>query len=322
MGLEAPEEIWAAYPFELSGGQTQRVAIALATLGSPQVLLADEVTAELDPQSRAGILQLLRNHADAGAAVLMVTHDLAAAAAYADQTVVMEAGRIVDQGRSASLLNAPGAPLTQAWARSLARPREEQHSTASASSSPVALRCSAVRRDLHGQGRHTVALDDVDLEIRRGEAIAIVGPSGSGKSTLVGVLAALDRPDTGAVRINDADVWGRSPRQIRELRRSVGLLFQDALSSFDPRYTVRQVIAEGLTEDSTSTEEDLLRTVGLEVELLSRRPESLSGGAMPACCSGEGTGGIANDPARRRADEWSGCPCSKPTHRCHQPNQA
>lgn len=299
VGLEDAERIWAAYPFELSGGQAQRVAIALATLGDPHVLLADEVTAELDPHSRAGVLQLLRDHADAGGAVLMVTHDLAAAAQYADRSVVMEAGRVIDQGPSASLLDAPSAPLTLAWAASLARPATLDHDLGARPSS-VALRCVGVRRELRGQGRHTVALDDIDLDIHRGEAIAIVGPSGSGKSTLVGVLAALDRPDAGAVRISTADVWRQSPPQIRRLRRNVGLLFQDALSSFDPRYTVRQVIAEGLMKGSTTSEEELMNTVGLDAALLGRRPVTLSGGQCQRVALARA---LATEPTILLADE-------------------
>ncbi len=303
VGLENPEHIWAAYPFELSGGQAQRVAIALATLDDPQVVLADEVTAELDPHSRAKVLQLLRDHADSGGAVLMVTHDLAAAAQYADQTVVMQDGQVIEQGPSGSLLDEATAPLTRAWAASLARPFEpRQREPAASLPRPLALECSGVRRELHGQGRHTLALDGIDLDIYRGEAVAVVGPSGSGKSTLVGVLAALDRPDVGEVSVNGSDVWGHSPAQIRELRRSIGLLFQDALSSFDPRYTVRQVIAEALAKDSATTEENVLNMVGLDADLLSRRPATLSGGQCQRVALARA---LATEPAVLLADEPS-----------------
>ncbi len=302
VGLDSPAQVWASYPFELSGGQAQRVAIALATLWDPQVVLADEVTSELDPRSRAEVLRLLRDHADSGGAVLTVTHDLAAAAQYADETVVMQEGRVVQQSPSAGMLDEATAPLTRAWARSLARPFELRRPDPAVSlASQVALRCSGVRRELHGQGRHTLALDAIDLDIHAGEAIAIVGPSGSGKSTLVGVLGALDRPDAGEVSVNGSDVWAQSPSRIRRLRRGVGLLFQDALSSFDPRYTVRQVIAEGLAKDSTTTEENLLNTVGLDADLLSRRPVTLSGGqcqrvALARALAAEPTILLADEP--------------------------
>lgn len=280
VGLENPEGIWGAYPFELSGGQAQRVAIALATLWRPQVLLADEVTAELDPVSQGEVLHLLRDHADRGGAVLLVTHDLAAAARWADETVVIDAGRILERGDSRGLLGSAATPLTRAWSHALTRPvaRTPEAQSVPPATEQSTVSCARVSLTLHGQGRHTLALDDVDLQIRRGEALAVIGRSGSGKSTLIGVLAALERPDTGRLSVNGVDVWGLSPARIRATRRTVGLLFQDALSSFDPRYTVRRVIGEGLGAASATTQADLLIRVGLDPAMLDRRPETLSGG--------------------------------------------
>lgn len=115
LGLPDPDRLWGAYPFGLSGGQAQRVALALATVAEPQVLLADEVTAELDVVSQAEVLDLLRDQADAGRAVLLVTHDLAAAARWADDVVVLDAGRVIEHGPVDDVLRAPTAPLTRAW---------------------------------------------------------------------------------------------------------------------------------------------------------------------------------------------------------------
>jgi ABC-type glutathione transport system ATPase component len=115
VGLPDPDRLWGAYPFELSGGQSQRVALALATVADPFVLLADEVTAELDVVSQAEVMDLLRGQADAGRAVLLVTHDLAAAARWADDVVVLDAGRVVEQGPVDAVLRAPTATLTRAW---------------------------------------------------------------------------------------------------------------------------------------------------------------------------------------------------------------
>lgn len=115
LGLSDPDGLWGAYPFGLSGGQAQRVALALATVAEPEVLLADEVTAELDVVSQAEVLDLLRAQADAGRAVLLVTHDLAAAARWADDVVVLDAGRVIEHGPVGDVLRAPTAPLTRAW---------------------------------------------------------------------------------------------------------------------------------------------------------------------------------------------------------------
>ena len=140
------------------------------------------------------------------------------------------------------------------------------------------MACRGLGRVLEGHGRRTEALRGIDLDIAAGEAVAIVGRSGSGKSTLVGVLAALDRPDAGRLFVDGADVWTLPARQRRAARRRVGLVFQDALSSFDPRYTVAQVIAEALPTRTPHRVPDLLEQVGLDAGFANRRPLTLSGG--------------------------------------------
>ncbi len=111
-GLEDPAALWDAYPFQLSGGQAQRVALALATVGDPPMLLADEITTELDVVTQAGVLDVLREQAGAGRGVLLVTHDLAVAARWADDVVVMAAGRVIENGPATVVLTRPQAALT------------------------------------------------------------------------------------------------------------------------------------------------------------------------------------------------------------------
>jgi ABC-type glutathione transport system ATPase component len=136
-----------------------------------------------------------------------------------------------------------------------------------------------VRRVLHGRGRTTVALDGIDLEVRAGESVAVVGRSGSGKSTLVGVLAGLDRPEAGTVLAGDGrDVWALRERARRAVRRESGLVFQDASASFDPRHTVGRAIAEALPPGADGGVEELLERVGLDPAMAARRPATLSGG--------------------------------------------
>lgn len=142
----------------------------------------------------------------------------------------------------------------------------------------ASLACRSLGRVLEGHGRRTQALSGIDLDVRPGEAVAVVGRSGSGKSTLVGVLSALDRPEAGQLLIDGIDVWAIPARQRRAARRRVGLVFQDALSSFDPRYTVAQVIAEALPAPMRHQVPDLLEQVGLDAGFAARRPVTLSGG--------------------------------------------
>ncbi|GAA2438344.1 ABC transporter ATP-binding protein [Actinomadura vinacea] len=272
-GLD-PAEVWDARPFELSGGQAQRAALALATVLEPGLLVADEVTTALDPVTQAAVLDTIRAQARAdGRAVLLITHDLAVAGRWADEIAVLSEGRVIEQGPSGRILAEPAEPFTRelvAAARldaPFASPDEE-------AGEPVRS-VRAVRRVLHGRGRPTIALDGVDLDVRAGESVAVVGRSGSGKSTLVGVLAGLDRPEAGTVMAGDRDVWAARERDRRAVRREAGLVFQDALASFDPRYTVGRVIAEADPETDVAA---LLERVGLDPELAGRRPATLSGG--------------------------------------------
>ncbi|WP_158587929.1 ABC transporter ATP-binding protein [Actinomadura logoneensis] len=321
-GLDA-DAVWDARPFELSGGQAQRAALALATVLGPDVLVADEVTTALDPVTQAEVLDAVRAQArDEGRAVLLITHDLAVAGRWADEIAVITGGRVVEHGPSGTVLADPEHTFTRSLvaaarleppprppladrsvsdAGGTARGADRDASGADADVSgadadvpdthaggggegAAALSLRGVRRVLggHGRGRTTVALDGIDLDVREGEAVAVVGRSGSGKSTLVGVLAALDRPQDGSVVADGRDVWSLRDGERRALRRRTGLVFQDALASFDPRHTVRRVVAEAAeAADGTAVDGDveaLLTRVGLDPGLADRRPATLSGG--------------------------------------------
>ncbi|MEV5828687.1 ATP-binding cassette domain-containing protein [Spirillospora sp. NPDC052242] len=261
----------AAYPFELSGGQAQRVALALATVHEPPVLIADEVTSALDPVAQAAVLDLVRS-ASSDRAVLLITHDLAAAARWADDIAVMRDGRIVEHGPAARILTHPRTDLARDLAAAATAAVDPPPAPA-ARPSDGSLALRGTTRVLRSRRRATVALDGVDLDVAPGEAVAIVGPSGSGKSTLIGALAALDRPAAGTVLRDGRDVWRLRDRDRRGVRRRTGLIFQDPLASFDPRHTVRQVVAEAGPYD-----DDLLRRAGLDPAVAARRPATLSGG--------------------------------------------
>ncbi|MBB6173933.1 peptide/nickel transport system ATP-binding protein [Nocardiopsis mwathae] len=140
-----------------------------------------------------------------------------------------------------------------------------------------------VCRTLGGRRRRVAALRDVDLDIAAGESVAVVGRSGSGKSTLVGVVAGLDRPHRGTLRVGGVDdVWRAPERERRAVRRRFGWVPQDALTSFDPRYLAGDVVAEALggadTGDTGAAVAALFARVGLDPGLMARRPAAMSGG--------------------------------------------
>lgn len=282
----------SAYPFELSGGQAQRVALALATVHEPPVLIADEVTTALDPVTQATVLDLVR--AQAGdRAVLLITHDLRAAARWADDVAVMQDGRIIEHCPARQVLERPKTGLTRELVAVGASAPTSPAPTATGDGDHLAVR--NLRRVLSSRRRTTLALDGIDLGVRPGEAVAIVGRSGSGKSTLIGALAALDRPDQGAVLRDGHDVWAMRDRERRAARHRAALIFQDPLASLDPRRTVRQVIAEAGPYD-----DGLLRYVGLDPAMASRRPVTLSGGECQRVAIARA---LAQKPTALLADE-------------------
>jgi len=163
------------------------------------------------------------------------------------------------------------------------------------------VRLTAVSRTLTGHRRRTMALAGVDLEVVAASSVAVVGRSGSGKSTLVGVLAALDPPDSGTVLVDGQDVWAASAAKRRLARRRVGLVFQDALTSFDPRWRVGQVVSEaGHGRTTPADVAAVLEQVGLDGSFADRRPSTLSGGQRQRVALARA---LAGSPGLLLADE-------------------
>ncbi len=276
------------YPHELSGGQRQRVAIAIAVVLSPRLVIADEPTTALDVTTQAQILDLLlRLVREDGAALILISHDLALVAQAADRVAVMKDGEIVEQGDNAALFKALSHPYTRQLAADAERmPVRVRRSDPTAA--PV-LEAREVVRDYPGPrgflraGPPTRVLPGVSLEIRPGEIVGLVGESGSGKSTLLRALLALDPVQGGEVRLAGAPFTPTSPRRSR---KAIQLVFQDPNGSLDPRWTVERLVAEPLhllktplsPADRRAKVEAVLAKVGLPAEAADRYPHQFSGG--------------------------------------------
>ncbi|MBN8881091.1 peptide/nickel transport system ATP-binding protein [Salana multivorans] len=304
VGVPNPAERIDAYPHELSGGLRQRALIASALAASPALLVADEPTTALDVTVQAQILQLLARLRDSGTALLLISHDLAVVSAVADRILVMKDGLVVERGSTARVLAHPEHPYTRRLLAAVPSSASRGVRLSSPDRLPAPERRPGDRVVVAGRGlvvtypipgggtRH--ALAGVDVELREGEVLGVVGESGSGKSTLARVLLGLHRPEEGEVR---------RPAERLEMQ----LVAQDPLSSFDPRYTVREVIAEPLRErgrlDRAGRREgidDLLRRVGLAPEHADRHPRTLSGGQRQRVAIARA---LAADPSVIVADE-------------------
>ncbi|NQX33469.1 ABC transporter ATP-binding protein [Herbiconiux sp. VKM Ac-2851] len=285
---------------ELSGGLRQRALIASALAASPRLVIADEPTTALDSTVQAQILALLESVRDAGTGLLFISHDLAVVSRIADDVLVMRAGRVVESGPAAQVLGDPQHEYTKALLRAVPTgvPRGVALSAAAASPArPVPAAASTAARpvppvstvpvlEISGVSKRfgdRLAVDDVTLSLPAGTTLGLVGESGSGKTTLARIALGLADPDAGTVRL-DGLPWAPGPERDRRARRPlVGAVYQDALSSFDPRMTVRQILADALRGASAPRPVDellaeLLDNVGLSPSLAGARPLELSGG--------------------------------------------
>ncbi|GAA4845686.1 ABC transporter ATP-binding protein [Luteimicrobium xylanilyticum] len=296
VGVPEPEVRSRQHPHQLSGGLRQRGLIAAGLAGDPDLLVADEPTTALDVTVQAQILDLLALEKQRGATILLISHDLAVVSRIADRVLVMRAGEVVEEGATDDVLRRPQHPYTRELLRAvpsasskglrlvdrtpLVRPEPER--------SAVVLAAEHLRKTyrVHGRaGAHeTVAVDDVSLEVARGETLGIVGESGSGKTTVARIVLGLVEPDSGAVTLGGEPWTGVPESRRRHLRRDVQLIAQDPLGSFDPRYTVGRIVAESLDavgvrgEDRRRRVAEVLDQVRLGASFADRHPRTLSGG--------------------------------------------
>ncbi len=291
-GIADPDIRFDQYPHEFSGGMRQRVLIAMALACRPEVLLADEPTSALDVTVQRLVLDQMGELASSmGAAVMLITHDLALAAERADRVVVMYRGEIVETGTAEQIVNDPQNEYTRrllAAAPGMASPKVIPASSSEGSGkSEVLLQVTGAVKTYRMRGRRDpfIAVDEVDLTIRRGQTVAIVGESGSGKSTTARLALRLEAADRGTVRYRGADVSGLKGSELLAFRRAVQPVFQNPYASLDPRYTIEQVISEPLRVhkigDPSRREAavaELLDKVALPKEFARRYPHELSGG--------------------------------------------
>ncbi|AYH04421.1 dipeptide ABC transporter ATP-binding protein [Pectobacterium parmentieri] len=301
-GIPDPENRAAQYPHELSGGLRQRALIASALAAGPQLLIADEPTTALDATVQKQVLKVFTALAQAGHGVLLITHDLAVVADVADRVIVMQQGSLVEGGEARQILSAPTHPYTRkllaaiptastrgkwlAGADPLQGSIAPSLTTDHITTDTVALTVDRIAVSFkRPDGSRMQAVNQVSLQIKRGETLGIVGESGSGKTTLGKVILALQKPDSGDVRLADSAWSTLTERERRPLRARIQTITQDPLSSFDPQFTVAQILRQPLRlrRDLSENEKQrriltLLEYVGLTPDLLTRRPTALSGG--------------------------------------------
>jgi peptide/nickel transport system ATP-binding protein len=292
--LPDPETRVQSYPHQLSGGQRQRVMIAMAMACEPDLLIADEPTTALDVTVQREILRLMKAlQQRTGMAILFITHDFGVVSEIADRVGVMQKGKLVEVGQTEQLIRCPQHSYSKALIAALPEnlARHEPHTPVSDAEPLIRLRQFQihfpVRKGLFRREVDRVrAVDGVDLEIPRGQILALVGESGSGKTTLGRGILRLTEPTGGQVDFDNTDITQLDRRQLRRFRRHMQIIFQDPISSLNPRLSIAGIITEpmkvhGIGENQEQRLEiarDLLAQVQMEEDALWRYPHEFSGG--------------------------------------------
>jgi peptide/nickel transport system ATP-binding protein len=294
--LNEVERVYRSYVHQLSGGMKQRAMIAMSLAGDPKLLIADEPTSALDVTTQDQILNLLKQlQAELGMSILFITHDLAVAAKMADEIAVMQHGKIVEQGATNIILHDAKHLYTQKLISAL--PTLEKPLVSAEHETLLIVEHLKIYFPIKkGIWSRTIgyfnAVDNVSFALKEGETLSIVGESGSGKTTLAKGIMSLIKPTSGEISILGKSLSKCSARQLRQLREDFQIIFQDPFSAMDPRFTIKEVIEEGMLalsigSDATEREDRInyvLEQVGLKPEHKYRYPHQMSGGQRQRVC--------------------------------------
>ncbi|MBO6866567.1 MAG: ABC transporter ATP-binding protein [Thalassococcus sp.] len=270
-----------SYPHEFSGGQRQRLMIAMALGMKPDILIADEPTTALDVTVQAQILDLLEElQAETQMGLLLITHDLGVVAKVADRVVVMNSGEIVETGTATQVYHNPTHPYTKQLIGAVPGTGEM------AEPMDTAIKPILEINKMGKKYGAFTALQDASLIVLPGETVAIVGESGSGKSTLAKTLLRLEDATSGEALYQGRDLVTMDAAELFALRREIQMVFQDPTQSLNPRMSVYDIISEAFVihpeilpkEKWTARVQELLEQVGLNASHMYRYPHQFSGG--------------------------------------------
>ncbi|HFD12473.1 MAG TPA: ABC transporter ATP-binding protein [Crenotrichaceae bacterium] len=292
-----PEQRIDNFPHQLSGGQRQRVMIAMAIACEPELLIADEPTTALDVTVQKEVLLLMQElQQRRNMGILFITHDFGVVSEIGDQLAVMHQGKLVETGQVNSVLFNPQQAYTKKLIASLPHNLKQhkqplQKVNTSMNTPLIQLNNLKVWFPIKkGLLKHTIgyikAVDDVDLDIPHGQILALVGESGCGKTTLGRSILRLTEPTDGTILINGTDVSTLDRREFRAYRKTLQIIFQDPMSSLNPRLTIATTLTEPMAvhgigeshQQRLQLAEQLLEQVQLSPDYLWRYPHQFSGG--------------------------------------------
>jgi peptide/nickel transport system ATP-binding protein len=285
LGLPDPDTFGNRYPHQVSGGQLQRAMTALALCPLPDLVIFDEPTTALDVTTQIDVLAAIKDAIrETGVAALYITHDLAVVAQVSDEIMVLRGGHMVEYGTTDQIINAPREEYT----RALVSVRSIEHEEKVPSDDPV-LRVEHVTARYRGTDFDV--LHDVNVEVHRGQTLAVVGESGSGKSTLARVITGLLPPSEGQITFADRTLSPTLSGRSREDLREVQMIYQMADVAMNPRQTVGTIIGRPLEfyfglkgEAKRARVAELLDEIEMGTGFIDRYPAELSGGQKQRVC--------------------------------------
>lgn len=288
--LADAESIMGKYPHQLSGGQRQRVIIALALACGAEFLIADEPTRNLDVTIQASVLKLLKEiQVKHGMTVLFIANNLSLVSAFCDRVGILYGGKIIEENTAAALVEAPQQEYTKVLIDAV---RAESRAAEPPQNGGVLLRVEHLKKyfDINDELRHQKhltlkAVDDVSFELKKGEVLGIVGESGCGKSTLVNTILNLFEPTEGKVYFEGQDVFADAKKGGNAFKKNVQIVFQDPYWSLNPRWLIKDIVAEPIDVYEKLREKErlervveLLELVGIPPEACYQYPHEFSGG--------------------------------------------
>ena len=284
MKLPEPTRIYHSYPHQVSGGQCQRIIIAMALACKPDVLIADEPTTALDVTTQAEILRLINDLKEVyNNATIFITHDFGVVAEVADRIAVMCWGRVIEEGSKTKILMEPKEPYTQLLVDAMPVLEATRRPDIERRDSPL-IEVKGLHKIYSSGLKQVHALTDANFVLRSGETLGVVGESGSGKSTLAKTLIRLEDPSKGAVVIKERDFLGLTGQDLVKARKDIQMIFQDPFGCLNPSQSVGYMITRGLQLQGISHKDarqrgiELLEQVGLGEPAFKRKPRSFSGG--------------------------------------------
>lgn len=308
--LPNPERLYDAYAHQASGGQLQRVMIAMAISTNPDILIADEPTTALDVTVQKEILELIKEiQIESNTATIFISHDLSLVKNLCDRVIVMHRGKVVEKGTVQEIFNSPSHAYTQGLIA--CRPQEnfnlhrlptvedflndsvsKQKKKLRETSSEIVLEVNHLKKYFIAKKNwlgkpisFTKAVDDVSFKIAKGEILGLVGESGCGKSTLGKMVTRLIEADNGSIFYKGKEITNIKSEDLRAYRKEVQMIFQDPYGSLNPRMKIGDAIMEPILSHKLSNKKEaidttiaLLEKTGLKAEHFDRYPHEFSGG--------------------------------------------